>query len=103
MALEVLKEIRRAEKQAQDLYRKAQTEGDKKLLTAEKARARAIEKAKLQAKERIEQKISQASQQAQQAVLKLKEKGKKTEKALREQAEGRMEKALEIVLGRFYE
>ena len=48
MALEALKEIRRAEEQAQDLLRKAQADGDKSILAAEKARDRAIEKARYQ-------------------------------------------------------
>ncbi|MCK4272380.1 hypothetical protein KAX22_07000 [bacterium] len=102
MALEALKEIRKAEKKAEELVKGERTAGEKALLTAEKARNKEIEETQIQARKTVEKKISQASRDAQKKVAELQEKGKKEMIDMRDQAEKRMKKAVEIVLEKLY-
>jgi V/A-type H+-transporting ATPase subunit G/H len=101
VALEALHEIRRAEKEAQEMVRKAHSEGEKSLVAGQKALDKAIEEAGLKAKKIVEKKISQASKKVQEEVAKLRAQGQKEQEALKKRAAENMDRAVELVLKRF--
>jgi len=98
VALEVIEDIRSAEKQARELIERARLEGEKALQAARARKEKDSEQAHQRAEKLVTDRVSQSAGQAQGRIEELKGTNAKELLALKKRAGKNQKKAVDLVL-----